>query len=92
MKNSNKSNPIEPVLIQLILFYQKNISPLFPPQCRFTPTCSSYALECIQRFGTLRGLFLSFRRFIRCNPFTKGYGMMWDPVPEEFHLWTKMKK
>ena len=62
----------------LIRFYQRQISPLFPPCCRFTPTCSQYALEAIQVHGAAKGVFLALKRILRCNPlFPGGY----DPVP-----------
>ena len=65
-------------LLALIRFYQRQISPLFPPCCRFTPTCSQYALEAIQVHGAAKGVFLALKRILRCNPlFTGGY----DPVP-----------
>ena len=56
------------------------ISPLFPASCRFTPTCSQYAIEAIGRFGFLKGGIMSFKRIIKCNPWG-GHGH--DPVPEE---------
>ncbi|MCI6662978.1 MAG: membrane protein insertion efficiency factor YidD [Treponema sp.] len=65
-------------LCVLIRFYQICISPLFPPSCRFYPTCSSYALEAIQRHGPFKGFYLAVRRILRCNPFCKGG---YDPVP-----------
>jgi len=68
---------------QLFLFvirtYRKYISPAFPPSCRFTPTCSQYALEAVERFGAVRGGGLAVWRILRCNPFCKGG---YDPVPE----------
>ena len=64
-----------------IRFYQKHISPHFPPVCRFSPSCSQYTLEAIERYGTLRGIWLGSLRICRCNPFSKGG---WDPVPLEF--------
>ena len=65
-------------LLALIRFYQRQISPLFPPCCRFTPTCSQYALEAIQVHGAAKGVFLALKRNLRCNPlFPGGY----DPVP-----------
>ena len=64
--------------IALIQFYRRFISPLKPPCCRFTPTCSEYALEAFRTRGFFAGLFLSVRRVLRCNPFCRaGY----DPVP-----------
>ena len=50
------------LLIKLIRFYQKSISPLFPPRCRFTPTCSQYALEAIEKYGPWKGGYLAFKR------------------------------
>ena len=61
-----------------IRFYQRFISPLFPPCCRFTPTCSQYAIESIEKFGPIKGFFLTLKRIIRCNPYSKGG---YDPVP-----------
>ncbi|MFA6032656.1 MAG: membrane protein insertion efficiency factor YidD [Myxococcota bacterium] len=62
----------------LIRFYQLFISPLKPPSCRFSPTCSQYALESIETHGALRGAMLSVRRVLRCHPFSRGG---YDPVP-----------
>lgn len=67
------------LLIGLIHFYQRHISPHRPPCCRFTPTCSTYALEAIHKYGALRGGFLAIKRLLRCNPFYKGDP--YDPVP-----------
>ena len=67
------------VLLTLIRFYRKHISPLFPPRCRFTPTCSQYALQAIEKYGAARGFWLSLKRFLRCHPFYKGD--YYDPVP-----------
>ncbi len=69
------------VLKILIRGYQKLISPLFPAVCRFQPTCSAYALEAIERFGALKGVYLAARRIVRCRP---GGGHGYDPVPETF--------
>lgn len=63
--------------IIFIRFYQLFISPLFPPACRFTPTCSQYALTAIERYGVARGLFMALRRLLRCHPFCAGG---YDPV------------
>jgi putative membrane protein insertion efficiency factor len=69
---------LKAALLGLISFYRKGISPLTPPSCRFTPTCSAYAAEAIERFGAFRGGGLAVRRILRCHPFGgKGY----DPVP-----------
>lgn len=61
-----------------ILFYRTCISPLTPPSCRFTPTCSAYALEALRRHGPVRGLWLTIRRIMRCHPWG---GSGYDPVP-----------
>ncbi|MDR0828781.1 MAG: membrane protein insertion efficiency factor YidD [Prevotellaceae bacterium] len=64
-------------LLLPIRFYQVAISPLFPPTCRYTPTCSQYAVEAITKYG-LKGVWLATKRILRCHPFGKsGY----DPVP-----------
>ncbi|MBE6733207.1 MAG: membrane protein insertion efficiency factor YidD [Ruminococcaceae bacterium] len=65
--------------IWLIRLYQKGISPKKPSCCRFTPTCSQYAIEAITLHGAFKGSMLSVWRILRCNPFCKG-GV--DPVPE----------
>ncbi|MBQ7265094.1 MAG: membrane protein insertion efficiency factor YidD [Firmicutes bacterium] len=62
----------------LIRFYKKYISPLLPPSCRFTPSCSQYAYEAFSKYGFFKGLGLSVWRILRCNPFCKGG---YDPVP-----------
>ncbi|MBR2444808.1 MAG: membrane protein insertion efficiency factor YidD [Clostridia bacterium] len=61
--------------------YKKYISPYLPKACRFTPTCSEYAIEAIERFGVIRGSLLAGYRILRCNPYSKGG---YDPVPEKF--------
>ena len=63
--------------------YQRFISPLFPPSCRYYPTCSNYALQAIQKFGALKGGLMTVARILRCNPFVKGG---YDPVPDHFSL------
>ncbi len=64
--------------LSMIRFYQRKISPLFSPRCRFYPTCSQYAVEAIERFGAFKGGLLALWRLLRCNPlFPGGY----DPVP-----------
>ena len=66
------------LFIALIRFYQKHISPLFPPRCKYYPTCSQYAVEAITKYGVLKGSALAVWRILRCNPFSKGG---YDPVP-----------
>ena len=70
---------LKSLLIKLIRGYQKFISPLFPPRCRFTPTCSQYALEAIEKYGAWKGGYLAFRRILRCHPFN--HDDHYDPVP-----------
>ena len=67
------------VLLRCIRFYQRAISPYFPPRCRFSPTCSAYAYQAINKYGALKGGYLALRRLLRCNPFYKGD--YFDPVP-----------
>ncbi len=62
----------------MVKFYQKAISPLFPPTCRYTPTCSSYSIEALKKYGPFKGGWLSLKRFLSCNPWG-GHGH--DPVP-----------
>ncbi|MCI9285455.1 MAG: membrane protein insertion efficiency factor YidD [Muribaculaceae bacterium] len=66
------------LLILPIRFYQLCISPMLPAACRFTPTCSSYAIEAIQRHGPFRGSWLALKRIARCHPWG---GSGYDPVP-----------
>ena len=69
------------VLIAPIRFYRYFISPLFPPACRFVPTCSQYAIEAIQVHGPLKGSYLTIRRLLRCHPITwLGGSQGYDPV------------
>ena len=66
-------------LIKMIRFYQTSVSPLCPPRCRFIPTCSQYGLEAIEKYGALKGGWLTVKRLCRCHPFYKGD--WYDPVP-----------
>ena len=68
------------LLLAMIRFYRRNISPLKPPCCRFIPTCSEYAMQALAVHGLVKGLILTVWRLLRCQPFAKfGY----DPVPEK---------
>ena len=76
------AKPIRSVLVTILIlpvrFYQKFISPLTPPSCRFTPTCSQYAVEALRKHGPVKGLWLAIRRILRCHPWG---GSGYDPVP-----------
>ena len=69
------------ILLALIRFYRKCISPLFPPTCRFIPTCSQYALEAIEKYGAWKGDKLAVKRLLKCHPFHRGEHDYYDPVP-----------
>ncbi|MEJ5189861.1 MAG: membrane protein insertion efficiency factor YidD [Breznakiellaceae bacterium] len=66
------------LMIGLIKGYQYAISPHFPPSCRYTPTCSTYALTAIEKYGPFKGTWLAIKRILRCHPFHPGG---YDPVP-----------
>ncbi|AVP55850.1 putative membrane protein insertion efficiency factor [Clostridium tetani] len=65
------------IFIKLIELYRKYLSPLKKPCCKYYPTCSQYAIDAISKYGALKGGFMSFKRILRCNPFSKGG---YDPV------------
>ena len=67
------------LFLYLIRFYQRQISPLSPPRCRYIPTCSAYAYQAISKYGALKGGWLAFKRLCRCHPFSKHDP--YDPVP-----------
>jgi len=66
------------LFIGVIKLYRKLISPLFPPSCRYYPTCSAYAIEALNKYGVFKGSWLAALRILKCNPFFKGG---FDPVP-----------
>lgn len=68
------------LLLKIIGFYRKYISPATPPSCRFHPTCSEYGMTAISRFGAIKGSYMSIVRILKCNPFHKGG---FDPVPQK---------
>ena len=69
------------VFLALIRFYRAHISPYTPPTCRFIPTCSQYALEAIEKYGTAKGGWLALKRILKCHPFHRGEHNFYDPVP-----------
>lgn len=77
------------ILIGLIKLYRITLSERLPRSCRFTPSCSQYALTAVSRFGAVKGGFLAFWRICRCNPYSAGG---WDPVPEEYRFFHSVKQ
>lgn len=73
------------LLIVIVKAYQKLISPLKKPCCKYYPTCSSYAITALEKHGAVKGMILAVWRILRCNPYSNG-GV--DYVPEKFHLYT----
>lgn len=73
-----KFKPLSWIMLALIAFYRTCISPLTPPACRYTPTCSQYAQEAIKKYGPFKGGWLALKRILRCHPFG---GSGYDPVP-----------
>ena len=73
-----KFKPLTWLMLALIAFYRTCISPLTPPACRYTPTCSQYAQEAIKKYGPFKGGWLALKRILRCHPFG---GSGYDPVP-----------
>ena len=67
------------ILIAIVRFYRKVISPLKKPTCRFSPTCSQYAIEALEKYGAIKGSWLAIKRIFRCHPFYNGD--YYDPVP-----------
>jgi uncharacterized protein len=82
LSDAKEPGPVAAALIVPIRFYRRFISPLFPPSCRFQPTCSQYAIEAIQTHGALKGFGLALRRLGRCHPISwLGGSSGYDPVP-----------
>lgn len=71
------------ILIVIVRAYQVLISPLFPPSCRYYPTCSNYMIDALKKHGPILGLIMGISRILRCNPFIRG-GV--DPVPDNFTI------
>lgn len=69
------------LLLALIRFYRKYISPARPPCCRFIPTCSAYALEAVEKYGARKGGWLALKRFLKCSPLHRQKSIVYDPVP-----------
>ncbi len=65
------------VVLRALRAYRRHVSPLLPPACRYTPTCSEYAMEAVERHGTVKGLALAAKRVLSCNPLSRGG---YDPV------------
>ena len=75
--SASGQNAIQELILAILRFYKRWISPLLPSACRFHPTCSEYAMEAIQHYGVLRGVWLGVLRLLKCHPFHKGG---FDPV------------
>ena len=70
-------------MLASLRFYKRRISPLLPPACKYTPTCSEYAMQAVERYGAVYGGYLAARRLLRCHPFGKS-GFDPVPLPERF--------
>lgn len=77
MENNRRSLAAR-LLLKIFFWYQRYLSPLFPPCCIYRPTCSQYAVEAVTKYGALKGGWLAVKRICRCHPFHKGG---YDPVP-----------
>lgn len=69
------------ILLLLIRFYRRFVSPLRPPCCRFIPSCSAYALEAVEKHGAAKGGWLALKRILKCQPFHRQESIQYDPVP-----------
>ena len=72
------SNLLKHLIINIIKIYQRFISPFFPSSCKFSPSCSRYGIEAINKYGAIRGSFLTVKRVLKCNPWNNGG---YDPIP-----------
>jgi putative membrane protein insertion efficiency factor len=82
MTRRNGSSRIAGAAVYLIELYRNMISPFRPPACRFTPTCSQYAVDALRGHGLMRGAWLAIARLAKCGPWHRGG---WDPIPEPRH-------
>ncbi|HCS31329.1 MAG: membrane protein insertion efficiency factor YidD [[Eubacterium] siraeum] len=81
-------NKMKYVLLFFVKIYRMTLSKWLPRCCRFTPSCSEYAMIALRRFGAVKGSYLAIRRIIRCNPFSEGG---YDYVPEQFYFFKRTK-
>ncbi len=79
-EETQRTSTVKYIALILIRIYQNTLSLILPPSCRFTPSCSQYGYEAIQRFGFIHGGWLTVKRIGRCHPFY--HGNLYDPVPE----------
>ena len=71
-------NLLKNIIIILIKIYQNTLSKIFPPACKFSPSCSEYMIDAIKNYGIVQGIYLGTIRILKCNPFSKSSG--WDPI------------
>lgn len=74
----NVKNLLMKGMLVMLRFYKREISPMLPPCCRYTPTCSEYAMQAVEKYGAVKGGWLAAKRILRCHPFHEGG---YDPVP-----------
>lgn len=60
------------IVVGLLLFYQKYLSQMKPPSCRFYPSCSTYAIQAVEKYGTVKGVYIAIKRLLKCHPFHLG--------------------
>ena len=76
------------LVLDFLRLYKTFLSPFLPPACRFTPTCSEYAIQAVEKFGAISGTWLAVKRILRCQPFCEGG---YDPIPELKNVKLKMQ-